>query len=168
MKKNRNLYGMHVAKRNRKPYFLICEGYMDVISLHQAGFTNAVASLGTAFTVQHGLLLKRYTKEVVLTFDSDGAGIKAALRAIPILKEAGLSARVLTMKPYKDPDEFIKNMGAEAYQKRIDEAIPSFMFEIQVLRDDYDFSDPSKKTEFSRKQRTSFARLRMCLNEIII
>ena len=74
--KNRNLYGMHVAKRNRKPYFLICEGYMDVISLHQAGFTNAVASLGTAFTVQHGLLLKRYTKEVVLTFDSDGAGIK--------------------------------------------------------------------------------------------
>ena len=86
--KNRNLYGMHVAKRNRKPYFLICEGYMDVISLHQAGFTNAVASLGTAFTVQHGLLLKRYTKEVVLTFDSDGAGIKAALRAIPILKEA--------------------------------------------------------------------------------
>ena len=77
--------------------------------LHQAGFTNAVASLGTAFTVQHGLLLKRYTKEVVLTFDSDGAGIKAALRAIPILKEAGLSARVLTMKPYKDPDEFIKN-----------------------------------------------------------
>ena len=135
MKKNRNLYGMHVAKRNRKSYFLICEGYMDVISLHQAGFTNAVASLGTAFTVQHGLLLKRYTKEVVLTFDSDGAGIKAALRAIPILKEAGLSARVLTMKPYKDPDEFIKNMGAEAYQKRIDEAIPSFMFEIQVLRD---------------------------------
>ena len=79
--------------------------------------TNAVASLGTAFTVQHGLLLKRYTKEVVLTFDSDGAGIKAALRAIPILKEAGLSARVLTMKPYRSPDEFIKNMGAEAYQK---------------------------------------------------
>ena len=70
---------MHVAKRNRKPYFLICEGYMDVISLHQAGFTNAVASLGTAFTVQHGLLLKRYTKEVVLTFDSDGAGIKLSL-----------------------------------------------------------------------------------------
>lgn len=146
--KSRNLYGMHVAKRNKKPYFLICEGYMDVISLHQAGFTNAVAALGTAFTVQHGLLLKRYTKEVVLTFDSDAAGIKAALRAIPILKEAGLSARVLTMKPYKDPDEFIKNMGAEAYQKRIDEAIPSFMFEIQVLRDEYDFSDPSKKTAF--------------------
>ena len=146
--KSRNLYGLHRARTSRKPYFIVCEGYMDVISLHQAGFTNAVASLGTAFTVQHGLLLKRYTKEVVLTFDSDGAGIKAALRAIPILKEAGLSARVLTMKPYKDPDEFIKNMGAEAYQKRIDEAIPSFMFEIQVLRDGYDFSDPSKKTEF--------------------
>lgn len=146
--KSRNLYGMNVAKRTRKPFILICEGYMDVISLHQSGFTNAVAALGTAFTVQHALLIKRYTKEVILTFDSDGAGIKAALRAIPILKEAGLSARVLTMKPFKDPDEFIKNMGAEAYQRRIEEAVPSFMFEIQVLRENYEFSDPSQKTAF--------------------
>ena len=71
--KSRNLYGMHVARRTKKPYFLICEGYMDVISLHQAGFTNAVAALGTAFTIQHGILMKRYTKEVILTFDSDEA-----------------------------------------------------------------------------------------------
>lgn len=146
--KSRSLYGLNVAKRTRKPYFLICEGYMDVISLHQAGFTNAVAALGTAFTVQHGLLIKRYTKEVILTFDSDGAGIKAALRAIPIVKEAGLTARVLTMKPYKDPDEFISKMGTDAYQKRIDEAKNAFMFEIENLRSNYDFSDPSKKTEF--------------------
>ena len=146
--KNRNLYGMHVAKRNRKSYFLICEGYMDVISLHQAGFTNAVASLGTAFTVQHGLLLKRYTKEVVLTFDSDGAGIKAALRAIPILKEAGLSARVLTMKPYKDPDEFIKNMGAEQYEERIGQARNSFLFEIDRMQEESDLQDPEQKSAF--------------------
>ena len=105
--KSRNLYGMHVARRTKKPYFLICEGYMDVISLHQAGFTNAVAALGTAFTIQHGILMKRYTKEVILTFDSDEAGQKAALRALPILKSAGLAVKVLDMKPYKDPDEFL-------------------------------------------------------------
>lgn len=166
--KNRNLYGMHVAKRNRKPYFLICEGYMDVISLHQAGFTNAVASLGTAFTVQHGLLLKRYTKEVVLTFDSDGAGIKAALRAIPILKEAGLSARVLTMKPYKDPDEFIKNMELRHIKSALMKQSPPSCLKFRCCEMAMIFQIQAKKQNFSRKQRTSFARLRMCLNEIII
>ena len=111
---------------------------MDVIALHQAGFDNAVASLGTSFTSGHANLLKRYTKEVYLTFDSDGAGVKAALRAIPILKEAGLTAKVINMRPYKDPDEFIKALGAEEYQKRIDEAENSFMFEISVLERNYD------------------------------
>ena len=88
--KSRNLYGLNYARTARKPYMLICEGYMDVISMHQAGFSNAVASLGTAFTSGQASLLRRYTDQVVLTYDSDGAGIKAALRAIPILKEAGL------------------------------------------------------------------------------
>lgn len=146
--KSRNLYGLNVARRTRKPYLLICEGYMDVITLHQAGFTNAVAALGTAFTTQHGMLIKRYTKEAVLTFDSDGAGIKAALRAIPMAREAGLTVRVLTMEPYKDPDEFIKNMGADAYQERIDQALNAFMFEIKMLRKEYDFTDPARRTEF--------------------
>lgn len=99
--KSRNLYGLNIARTSRKDYLLICEGYMDVISLHQAGFNNAVAALGTSFTSGHASLIKRYAKEVVLTFDSDGAGIKAALRAIPILREAGLSIKVLSMKPYK-------------------------------------------------------------------
>lgn len=146
--KSRNLYGLHAARRSRKSYLLICEGYMDVISMHQAGFTNSVASLGTAFTTQHGLLIKRYTDEVILTYDSDEAGVKAAMRAIPILKEAGLSMRVLNMKPYKDPDEFIKNLGAEEFQKRIDQAQNSFLFEISVLRRQYDLSDPEEKTRF--------------------
>ncbi len=146
--KSRNLYGMHVARRTKKPYFLICEGYMDVISLHQAGFTNAVAALGTAFTIQHGILMKRYTKEVILTFDSDEAGQKAALRALPILKSAGLAVKVLDMKPYKDPDEFLGHLGAEAYQERIDHAMNGFLFEISVLRNEYDFSDPQQKTDF--------------------
>lgn len=146
--KSRNLYGMHVARRTKKNYFLVCEGYMDVIALHQAGFTNAVAALGTAFTLQHGILMKRYTKEVILTFDSDGAGQQAALRAMPILKAAGLSVKVLDMKPYKDPDEFINHLGAEAYQERIDQAMNGFLFEIALLRRGYDFSDPQQKTEF--------------------
>ena len=146
--KSRNLYGLNFARTTKKPQFLLCEGYMDVIALHQAGFDNAVASLGTSFTNGHANLLKRYTKEVYLTFDSDGAGVKAALRAIPILKEAGLTAKVINMRPYKDPDEFIKALGAEEYQKRIDEAENSFMFEVRMLERDYDLSDPESKTKF--------------------
>ncbi len=91
--KSKNLYGMHLAKSSRRPYLLLCEGYMDVIALHQAGFDNAVASLGTSFTQGHAALIRRYVKEVYCTFDSDNAGVKAALRAIPILKEAGITAK---------------------------------------------------------------------------
>lgn len=146
--KSRNLYGLNIARTSRKKNLLVCEGYMDVISLHQAGYKNAVASLGTALTTQHASLLKRYTEEVVLTYDSDEAGMKAALRAIPILKAAGLSAKVLDMKPYKDPDEFIKALGAEAFQDRIDHAVNSFFFEIDVLQKSYQMDDPESKTEF--------------------
>ena len=89
--KGRNLYGLNYAKRSRSKSLILCEGYMDVISMHQAGFTNAVAALGTAFTSGHGTLLKRYTENVILSFDSDEAGQRAILRAIPILKEAGLT-----------------------------------------------------------------------------
>jgi DNA primase len=146
--KSRNLYGMNFARVSKKPYLLICEGYMDVIALHRAGFTNAVAALGTAFTDNHAMLIKRYVKEVILTFDSDGAGKKAALRAIPILKKAGIAMKVLDMSPYKDPDEFIKNMGAEEYQKRIDNATNSFIFEIKMMMLQYDLNDPHGKSEF--------------------
>ena len=146
--KSRNLYGLNYARTSREKYMLVCEGYLDVISLHQAGFTNAVASLGTAFTSQHASVLKRYTDQVILTYDSDGAGVKAALRAIPILREAGISSKVLNMKPYKDPDEFIKNLGSEAFSERIRQAENSFMFEIRILRQDYSMEDPEQKTRF--------------------
>lgn len=146
--KSRNLYGLNVARTARKKYLLVCEGYMDVISLHQAGFKNAVASLGTALTEKHAALLRRYTEEVILTYDSDEAGIRAALRAIPIVKHAGLKARVLHMDPYKDPDEFIKALGAEAFQQRIDSAQNSFMFELSALERNYDMKDPEGKTAF--------------------
>lgn len=146
--KSRNLYGLNFARISRKPNMIICEGYMDVIALHQAGFNNAVASLGTALTGLQANLMKRYTEEVLICYDSDGAGTKAALRAIPILKEAGLRTKVINMKPYKDPDEFINALGAEAFQMRIDEASNSFYFEIEVLEREYDFSDPEQKTKF--------------------
>ena len=146
--KSRNLYGLNYAKYSRKPYMLICEGYMDVIALHQAGFTNTVASLGTALTGLQANLLARYVKEVYLTYDSDEAGTKATLRAIPIMKEAGLSVKVVDMSPYKDPDDFIKVLGAKEYQNRIDNARNSFFFELQVLEKEYNFEDPEEKTRF--------------------
>ena len=146
--KSRNLYGLNRARTSRKSYFLICEGYMDVISLHQAGFTNAVASLGTALTTGHASLIKRYVNEVYLTYDSDEAGTKAALRAIPILREAGISAKIIRMEPYKDPDEFIKNRGAEAFEERIAKARNGFMFSIEVLEKQFDMNSPEGKTAF--------------------
>ncbi len=146
--KSRNLYGLNRARTSRKHYFLICEGYMDVIALHQAGFTNAVASLGTALTAGHASLIKRYVNEVYLTYDSDEAGTKAALRAIPILKEAGISAKIIRMDPYKDPDEFIKNLGAEAFEERIQKARNGFMFSLEVLEQNFDMNSPDGKTAF--------------------
>lgn len=146
--KSRNLYGIQRVRVSKKSYVLLCEGYMDVIALNQAGFDNAAASLGTAFTPGHAGLLKRYTKEVYLTFDSDSAGIRAAQRAIPILKSAGLFVKVIDMQPYKDPDDFIKALGAEAYEERIKNAQNSFMFEILVMEQDYNLEDPESKTAF--------------------
>ncbi len=149
--KSRNLYGLNRARTSRKPYFLLCEGYMDVISLHQAGFTNAVASLGTSLTSGHASLIKRYVNEVYLTYDSDEAGTKAALRAVPILKEAGITAKIIRMEPYKDPDEFIKNLGAEAFEERISKARNGFMFSLEVLERNYDMTSPEGKTDFMKE-----------------
>lgn len=149
--KSRNLYGLNLARTTKEPYLLLCEGYMDVIALHQAGFDNAVASLGTALTAGHANLLKRYTKEVYLTYDSDEAGRKAALRALPILKEAGIAVKVINMQPYKDPDEFIKALGADAYRQRIQAAENGFLFEIRILAQKYDLTEPGGKTEFGRE-----------------
>ncbi len=146
--KSRNLYGMNYARSARSGNIILCEGYMDVISMHQAGFTQAVASLGTAFTSGQAGVIKKYTKDVFLAYDSDNAGVKAALRAIRILRDARMSARIISMEPYKDPDEFIKNLGQAAFQERIDNAENSFMFEIRMLEREFDLSDPEGKTNF--------------------
>ncbi|MCR5830564.1 MAG: DNA primase [Lachnospiraceae bacterium] len=158
--KSRNLYGLNIAKNTKAKNIIICEGYMDVIALHQAGFDQAVASLGTAFTSGHANLIARYAREnvrtdeiarykdILLCYDSDGAGVDAAKRALVTLRVAGLNAKVIDMKPYKDPDEFIKNLGAEEFQKRIDDAENGFMYEVRMLESEYDLKDPSGKSRF--------------------
>lgn len=146
--KSRNLYGLNFVKGRMSDGILICEGYMDVIALHQAGFSNAVASLGTAFTSQHCSILKRYTDLVYLCYDSDAAGVKAAMRAIPMLKETGIRVKVIDMRPYKDPDEFMKALSPEEFQKRIENAKNSFFYEVDRLKEEYDMADPEAKTRF--------------------
>ncbi len=146
--KSRNLYGLNFARTARQDNIILCEGYMDVIAMHQAGFTQAVASLGTAFTSGQANLLRRYTENVILSYDSDGAGVKAALRAIGILKEAGLTGKVLNLEPYKDPDEFMKNLGREEFVKRLSQAENTFFFELRMMQKQYDLSDPEAKTKF--------------------
>jgi len=147
--KSRNLFALNIARRSKRRGIIICEGYMDVISMHQAGFDNAVASLGTAFTVGHANLIKRYSDQVYLAYDSDGAGTSATLKVIAMLREVGLSTRIIDMKPYKDPDEFIKNMGAQAYEERIDNAITGIQFEVVTISEKYKLSDPEDKINFA-------------------
>ena len=146
--KSRNLYGLNVARTTRKNYLILCEGYMDVISMHQAGFTNAVASLGTALTSGHASLLKRYTQEVLLLYDSDDAGVRAALRAIPILREAGVTSRVVDLRPHKDPDEFIKALGGEEFEKRLEQAMDSFMFRVHMAQREFSMKEPQGQNRF--------------------
>ncbi len=124
---------------------------MDVISMHQAGFNNAVASLGTALTSQQASLLKRYTDDVLIIYDMDEAGVRAALRAIPMLRTAGLRTKVVDLRPYKDPDEFIQSLGTEEFEKRLEKAENSFLFEIRILYQQYDMTDPQGKTDFFHK-----------------
>lgn len=150
--KKKNLYGLNIARntvRNKdKDYFILCEGYMDVISQHQAGFPMAIASLGTSFTVEQAQVIRRYVTHVFLAYDSDGAGVRAAMRNIGILRDAGVSARVIDLRPYKDPDEFCKNLGTEEYQKRIDNAENSFYYQIRQIEGNYRLDDPESRTSF--------------------
>lgn len=146
--KSRNLYGLNMARTARKKNLIVCEGYLDVIAMHQAGFTNAVASLGTALTSQQAGLMKRYTQEVLIVYDSDPAGVKAALRAIPLLKQAGLNAKVVDLTPHKDPDEFIEKEGQEAFENRLNQAANSFLYQVKSREGDYNLGDPQGKTDF--------------------
>ena len=149
--KGRNLYALNLARRTKKDYLILCEGYMDVIAMHQAGFPEAVASLGTAFTPGQAALLRRYAKRVLLAYDSDGAGVRAAVRNIGILRAGGLDSAVIDLRPHKDPDEFIKAEGREAFQARIDQAENSFFYELRILSESYRMDDPASRTAFHRE-----------------
>ncbi len=146
--KSRNLFALNIAKRSKRRGIIVCEGYMDVIAMHQAGFDNAVASLGTAFTIGQATLLKRYTDEVYLAYDSDDAGTKANLKAIDILREVGITTRIIDMSPCKDPDEFILKNGVDAFEDRISNATTGIVFEIDVISKGYKLSDPEDKIKF--------------------
>lgn len=146
--KGSNLFGLCYARLSRRKGLILCEGYMDVIAMHQAGFDNAVASLGTAFTEQQAGLIKRYTEEVLLIYDSDEAGVKAALRAIPILRQTGIVGKVVDLAPCKDPDEFIQRLGKEEFEKRLENAQNSFFFEVEAAKRQFHMADPEQKTKF--------------------
>ena len=149
--KGRNLYALNLARRSKADHLILCEGYMDVIAMHQAGFTQAVASLGTAFTPGQAAILRRYTGKVLLAYDSDGAGVRAALRNIGILRAGGLESAVIDLRPHKDPDEFIKAEGKDAFQARIDGAENSFFYELRILSRSYRMDDPGSRTSFHRE-----------------
>ena len=149
--KSRNLYGLNFAKKSKRKGLILCEGYMDVIAMHQAGFDNAVASLGTAFTIGHANLVRRFTNEAYLAYDSDGAGVKAAKKVILMLREIGISTRVIDMRPHKDPDEFIKALGTEDFEDRIKNAVSSIMYEVDLIAREYDQNDPEAKTNFQHE-----------------
>ena len=146
--KSRHLYGLHAARRTREKHMLICEGYMDVIAMHQAGFTNAVASLGTALTEQQCALLARFTKEVLMLYDMDEAGIRAARRGIPLLRAAGLSVKVVDLSPCKDPDEFLQQQGPDAFRERLAAAENGFLFLVRMEEREYDLRDPGDRSAF--------------------
>ncbi|MBR3751981.1 MAG: DNA primase [Ruminiclostridium sp.] len=148
--KSRNLFALNLAKTTKQGRIVLTEGYMDTISLYQAGFDCAVASLGTALTADHAKLLSRFTKEVVICYDADTAGIQAANRAIPLLEKTGLKVRVLRVTGAKDPDEFIRKFGPDAFSRLLDQSENHVEYNLRQIQSKYDLSDPVQKTEFAR------------------
>ena len=149
--KRRNLFAMNRAKKTKSEYFLLAEGYMDVIALHQAGFDTAVASLGTSLTDEQARLLSRHTKTVIVCYDADGAGQSAAQRAIDILKKTGIRVKILKIPGAKDPDEFIKTKGADAFRKLIERSDNDVRYRIEAAKDKYDFTEDDQRILFLRE-----------------
>ena len=148
--KSRNLFALNLAKNTKLGRIVLTEGYMDTISLYQAGFDCAVASLGTSLTADHAKLLSRFTKEVVICYDADSAGIQAANRAIPLLEKTGLKVRVVRVHGAKDPDEFLKKFGPDAFAKLLDQSDNYVNYNLRQLQEKYDLTDPIQRAEFAR------------------
>ncbi len=149
--KRRNLYGYNFARRARRKYYILCEGYMDVISMHQAGFDSAIASLGTAFTEEQAAMIKRDGCEVYLAYDMDEAGEKAALKAVRMLTAVGITPKRISMKPCKDPDEFLTKNGKEEFERRLESAENGFLYIEDMVRARYNLSDPEERYKCERE-----------------
>lgn len=158
--KSANLYGLNFAKNDKSGQVIVVEGYMDVVTLYQYGIERAVASLGTALTQRQARLLKRYSKEVVLCYDGDGAGVKAAHRAVGLLREADVRAKVITLNGAKDPDEYCKKFGVEKFLACIDGAKPPVLYKIAALKENYDISQPEQLAEFLKEAAEEIAQLK--------
>ncbi|MEA4934425.1 MAG: DNA primase, partial [Lawsonibacter sp.] len=146
--KSRNVFALNIAKKSKSGRVILTEGYMDTISLHQAGFDSAVASLGTALTEEHAQLLGRYFKESIVAYDGDGAGVAAAQRAIPLLEKAGLKVKVLRVTGAKDPDEFIKAYGRDAFAKLLDQSENQVDYRLAQIQKNYNLADDAQKVTF--------------------
>lgn len=158
--KRDNIFSINFAKNTTEKYLILCEGYMDVISLNQAGFDNAVATLGTAITSQQANLMKRYAGEVIISYDSDEAGQKAAVKAINLLGEAGITARVLKVPDAKDPDEYIKKFGAESFRQLISGSQTALDYEFAKLKIGVDTTVAAGKAEYLKRAVSFLASIR--------
>ena len=146
--KRKNLFGLNLAKKTKHPYFILVEGNIDVVALHQYGFDNAVASLGTSLTEEQAALLSKYTDQVVLIYDGDNAGQNATRRAIPILEKAGIQVKVLQLRDAKDPDEFLKNFGADRFKLLLEESSNRVEYQLNAILKKYDLRDDDQKVKY--------------------
>ena len=149
--KSRNLFAIEKARKTSNDYFILAEGYMDVIALHQAGFDSAVASLGTALTEEQARLIARYTKNIVISYDADNAGQAAAQRAIDILKKSGLNVRVLRIPNAKDPDEFIKEKGSDAFRRLIEQSADDIAYRLNNIASKFDLEEDKDRIAFLKE-----------------
>jgi DNA primase len=150
-RKSRSLFALNYARGHCAERLLVCEGYMDVVTLHQAGIENAVATLGTSITEEHARLLSRYTKRVILSYDSDEAGVRATSRAMSILDGVGLEVRVLTMSGAKDPDEYVKKFGADAFRRLLEDSSTGFEYKLSAALSRYNLADTAEKIRAVRE-----------------
>ncbi len=149
--KSKLLYGLNRAKLSKSKEYILVEGYVDVIALHEVGITNAVGVLGTAFNTNHVKTLRKFTDSVTLLFDSDGAGLAATKKSIKVLIESGFKVKVVVLEGAKDPDEFIKKFGLERFNQQLNSAISNITFEIIELRKEYDLENPTDVLDFTKK-----------------
>ena len=157
--KSRNLFALNLAKKSKSGYIILSEGNIDVVSLHQAGFNSAVASLGTSLTPEQARLISRYAHEVIIAYDSDGAGVKASQRAIGILEKLDIKVRILRMSGAKDPDEFIQKRGAEAFRKLIEGSENQVDYQLSSIQSKYDLTADEQKVDFVREASELLAKI---------